>query len=340
MNLEKNEIIKKIYKMLSSYPWIAFGFQKDDIFSISFHGRPRQNYYTYMLLGEVYPSKLKEFLINNVFISHKYILICEYLPKSSQEFLQQHRINYIDSYDNIFIDTEMFFFHKESILKPRKSESQLKSLFSPKTSQILITMLSNDKKHYQVKELSYEANVSIGLVSKTKTLLLKHKLAKESDIGEFFLTSPKELLHIWKKYYKVPKAIKKSYYCSYFGTELEIKLAEFFQTTKFNPYEKIVLCSTSAAYRVAPYLRSKNIEMYANSSGLEQAINFFQLQEVNVGGNFIIMQTDEDNIFFKPYQTDNGIMCANLIQIILDLSTLNDRAIEASEYLEGKLYAS
>ena len=102
MNLEKSEIIEKIYKMLSSYPWIAFGFQKEDVLSISFHGRPRQNFYTYMILGEVYPSKIKEFFLSNN-ISNKHILICEYLPKSSQAFLQQHRINYIDSYGNIFI---------------------------------------------------------------------------------------------------------------------------------------------------------------------------------------------------------------------------------------------
>lgn len=339
MNLEKTEIIEKIYKVLSSYPWIAFGFQKDDLLSISFHGRPRQNLYIYMILGEVYPSKIKEFFLSNN-ISNKHILICEYLPKSSQEFLQHHRINYIDSYGNIFINTEIFFFHRESILKPRKSESPLKSLFSPKTSQILITMLSNHKKHYQVQELSHEADVSIGLVSKTKSLLLKHKLAKESDIGEFFLTSSQELLLIWKKHYKVPKITRKSYYCSYFGTELEIKLAEFFKTINFNPYVKTALGSTSAAYRIAPYLRSKTIEMYANTLGIKKAIDFFELQEVSSGGNFVFMQTDQNNVFFKPYQTDNGIICTNLIQIILDLSTLNDRAIEASEYLEGKLYAS
>lgn len=341
MELEKAEIIHKIHKMFSSYDWISFGIQEKNLFSISFYGRPRSNFFYSILLGEIYPSKLKEFFINNPIKRHQHVLICEFLPISSQKFLQKHRINYIDAYDNIFIDTDSFLFHKESILKPKKSVSSLKSLFSPKASQILTTMLSNLDKHYQVQELSNEALVSIGLTSKIKNLLIEKKMAKESHVGEFFLTAPQELLSIWKEHYKEPKFSKKSYYCSYFGSELEQKLIEFFTSEKrLNKYEKIALCSTSAAYRVAPYLRSKTIEMYANSIGAEQAIKFFDLTEVKNGGNFNLLSTDEEQVFFKPYQTDSGIICTNLVQLVLDLSTLNDRAIEASEYIERKLYAS
>ena len=136
------------------------------------------------------------------------------------------------------------------------------------------------------------------------------------------------------------KFIKKSFYCSYFGSELEKKLSEFSNEIEDIPKDKIVLCSNSAAYRIEPYFKSNSIEMYANSYGLESAMNFFDLREVRSGANFFILQTDEEQVFFKPYKTDNGIICTNLIQLILDLSTLNDRAIEASEYIERKLYAS
>ncbi|MER8280488.1 hypothetical protein [Acinetobacter baumannii] len=341
MSLEKRELISKVYRIFSSYEWISFGVQSENLFSISFYGRPRYNFSFSILLGEVYPSKLKEFLISNKINYQKHILVCEYLPVSSQEFLQETRINYIDSYGNTFINTDSFLFHKESVLKPKKSLSSIKSLFSPKASQILTTMLCNLNRHFQVQELSNEALVSIGLTSKIKNLLIENKLAKESHVGEFFLTAPQELLSIWKEHYKEPKLSKKSYYCSYFGSELEQKLIEFFTSEKrLNKYEKIALCSTSAAYRVAPYLRSKTIEMYANSIGVEQAIKFFDLTEVKNGGNFNLLSTDEEQVFFKPYQTDSGIICTNLVQLVLDLSTLNDRAIEASEYIERKLYAS
>lgn len=346
MSLEKDEVLKKAHKILSSYPWISFGFQKDSILSISIDNMPRQNYHVHILLGEFYPSKVKDLIFSSKpssasnYSSHKPIFICEFLPKSSQELLQKFKLNYIDSYGNIFIKSENFFLHKESLSKPKQSESSLKSLFSPKTSQVLITMLSNYQQEYKVQDLSLEADVSIGLVSKTKKILINNKLAKESMSGTFHLSAPKELVNIWKEHYKRIKFIKKSYYCSYFGSELEKKLCEFSNEIKDIPKDKIVLCSSSAAYRVEPYFKSNSIEMYANSYGLERAIEFFDLKEVRSGANFFILQTDAEQVFFKPYQTDNGIICTNLIQLILDLSTLNDRAIEASEYIERKLYAS
>ena len=84
--------------------------------------------------------------------------------------------------------------------KPITERREFKSLFTPKSAQVLRVLLRDPKRTWRVMDLAEAAKVSLGHVSNVRTALLDREWAQVVPEG-LRLSSPDALLDAWKSSY-------------------------------------------------------------------------------------------------------------------------------------------
>ncbi len=111
------------------------------------------------------------------------LLIAPYISDSVAAICQQEGIGWLDLGGNCELEFGGIWVERRSLPRKYKEERRLKSLYSPKASRILRVLLQGPLRPHKVEELSAEAGVSLGLVSKVRQVLLDQDLGEDSKEG-------------------------------------------------------------------------------------------------------------------------------------------------------------
>lgn len=126
------------------------------------------------------------------------ILIAPFISESVAQRCEEEQIGYLDLAGNGNLEFGGIWIHRQGIPRKYKELRPQKSLFTPKASRILRVLLQGPLRAYKVEELAQAANVSLGLVSKVRKLLLDQELVVETQDG-IALSQPDALLDAWVK---------------------------------------------------------------------------------------------------------------------------------------------
>lgn len=258
------------------------------------------------------------------------VLIAPYLSPVSRELCQQNGVSFLDFEANAHLAFSTVFIDRLSPNKPVSEKREFKSLFSPKSAQVLRVLLRDPKHVWRVTDLSKAAAVSLGHISNVRTALLDREWAKVVPEG-LHLTAPNELLDAWKAGYKSPVDQRFRFYTTLHGSAFDNSVRETFNSM---PTEaQVALASFSAAHWIAPYARTSTSFFYADKMALETIKQGLRLSSPVKGENVIVSVPKDCGIFIDAYEPAPGIRCTSLIQTYLDLSTGGERGEEAAEHL-------
>jgi hypothetical protein len=290
------------------------------IFEIKTIGQPRS--------ARVSASNLKELVSKNK--NYFGVFASTYISKETMKICLENNIGFIDIGGNCFFSFDNVFVNIEGKPNPFPSKNPLKTLFYPKSSRVIRALLSNPKKTWFIKDLSKEAEVSIGQAFKVKEKLLEEEYIQELQEFEFkkiTLQKPDALLKEWVKNYSYKKNIIKNYYSLDNVKTIENKIGNYCNLKKIN----YAFTLTSGASFVAPYLRYNKVFFYMvdNAETLTKDLNF---KEVTTGANIAILEPYDEGVFYKSQQINDVIVVSN-IQLYLDLKKYKERGEEAAEFL-------
>lgn len=192
---------------------------------------------------------------------------------------------------------------------------------SPLTSEV-ITVTSNPKKSWKTKDLSEEAQVSLGQVSNVKKLLADREWVRTKPEG-FVLTEPEALLLEWAENFKYQRNRVRGFYTVTAAPEIEADLASVCMRENLT----YALTSFSGAARIAPAVRQQRAVAYVKEGSVE-LVSLLGLKEVPSGGNVVLLTPYDEGVFYGAREID-GIRIACPIQIYLDLSSSRGRGEEA-----------
>jgi hypothetical protein len=212
--------------------------------------------------------------------------------------------------------------------KPEPERREFKSLFSPKSSQILRVLLRQPKQVWKVTDLAIAARVSLGHVSNVRTALLAREWAKIEPEG-LRLTAPDSLLDAWQSAYKAPVELELRFYTVLHGNSLEKAVRDLFE----NQIADVALSSFSAAQWISPFARTGTQHLYASPEALDVIEKKLQLSSSLRGENVIVSILKDPGILLDAYEPVPGIRCTSPVQTYLDLSVSGERGAEAAEHL-------
>jgi hypothetical protein len=258
------------------------------------------------------------------------VLIAPYLSPASRELCLENEISFLDFEGNARLAFGTVFIERLLSNKPEPKRREFKSLFRPKSAQVLRVLLRNPKQVWRVADLAVTAEVSLGHVINVRSALLDREWAKVVPEG-LRLTAPDALLDAWKSGYEPPVEQEMRFYTTLHGSALEQSIREMFASMPGNA--DATLASYSAAHWIAPYARTGTQYLYADTLTLEHIKQGLRLSSSLKGENVIVSLPKDRGVFLDVCEPVPGIRCTSPVQTYLDLSASGERGVEAAEHL-------
>lgn len=260
------------------------------------------------------------------------VLIAPYLSPASRELCRENGISFLDFEGNARLAFGTVFIERRISDKPVTERREFKSLFTPKSAQVLRVLLRDPQRTWRVTELAEAANVSLGHVSNVRSALLDREWAQVTPEG-LRLSSPDALLDAWKLSYALPME-QLRFYTTLHGSGFEKSVRELFETIPQEAH--IALASYSAAQWIAPYARTGVQFFYADKVGVVLLQKGLGLSSTAKGENVVVFLPREEGIFLDLIEPVPGLRCTSPVQTYLDLSKGGERGEEAADHLRRK----
>lgn len=258
------------------------------------------------------------------------IFIAPYLSPEAQAMCREQGVGFLDLQGNARLVFDGVFIERLVSDRPRAERRELRSLFKPKSAQVMRVMLRDPRRPWRVTELAAASKVSLGHVSNVRTGLLDREWAQVSDKG-LFISEPAALLDAWRDEYEAPVGKRMSFYTTLHGASFEDAAR---QVLRAGPAKgQAVFASFSAAHWLAPYGRTGTQYFYADPSGLEYLKSALKLSVSSKGENVLVTVLDDPGIFLDTVEPIRGAVCTSPVQTYLDLTQEGERGQEAAEHL-------
>lgn len=264
------------------------------------------------------------------------VLIAPYLSPEARALCREGGAAYLDLLGNARITFDGIFIERIVESKPRTERRALKSLFKPKSAQVLLALLQDPRRSWRVTELAKVSSVSLGHVSNVRAALLAREWAQVAEEG-VFLSDPDALLDAWRDEYEPPTGTRVGFYTTLHGAVLEKAVR---QALGSNPGSgNAIFASFSAAQWLAPYGRTGSQYFYADEEGLEKLKYHLKLSAISKGENVVVTQPNDKGLFQDSIEPASGIFCTSLVRTYLDLTAAGERGREAGDHLRRERLA-
>jgi hypothetical protein len=317
--------------------------EHDKIYNVDFTMRVKVREDSFLLACEVKSNGQPRFIRPAIIALHGYanvtkhnvvpVVIAPYLSPEVQEMCREHKINYLDFEGNAHIAFDYVYIERQVSSKPVTEKRGIRSLFQPKSAQVLRVLFRDPQRTWRVKDLAAESNVSLGHVSNVRTALLNREWAALKDAG-IYLSKPEDLLEAWRKAYTHPEGELMQFYTTLHGQRLEDSIRNHMSIRQDKGLA--IMASFTASQWLAPYGRTGMSYFYADHTGVEKLKEGLQLQLASKGANVVIIHPRDEGLFMDTIEPAKGAICTSPIQTYLDLSVAGERGQEAAEYLKAE----
>lgn len=258
------------------------------------------------------------------------IFIAPYISPAVRQLCEEKGVGYLDLEGNARIAFGSVFIERMVAEKPAAEQRELKSLFRPKSAQVLRTMLREPARAWRVTELSEISKVSLGHVSNVRTGLIDREWARASDDG-LVLSAPDALLDAWRESYTSPPGERLHFYTPLHGSTLEDAARGALSID--DGTGRAAFASFSAAQWLAPYGRTGTHYFFADEDGLRKLKAALKLAPASKGENVAVIVPKDLELLADTVEPAPGAVCTSPVQTYLDLSIAGERGAEAADHL-------
>jgi len=262
------------------------------------------------------------------------VFIAPYLSPAVRHMCVEAGVSYLDFEGNARISFAGVFIERDVADTPPTQQRELKSLFRPKSAQVLRTMLRECGRAWRVTELSELSGVSLGHVSNVRSGLLDREWATASE-GGLLLSDPDAILDAWRASYTASQGERLRFYTPLHGSALEAAARGALRAD--NSPKRAAFASFSAAHWLAPYARTGAHYFLADDEGLSKLQAALQLTPSSKGENVTVTIPKDLGLLADTVEPAPGAVCTSPVQTYLDLSLAGERGVEAADHLRREL---
>ncbi len=258
------------------------------------------------------------------------VFIAPRISPAVRQLCEDKGVSYLDLDGNARIAFGGVFIERMVPAKPAAQQRELKSLFRPKSAQVLRAMLREPGRAWLVTELSEFTGVSLGHVSNVRTGLIDREWARATHLG-LTLSDPDALLDAWRDIYTAPSGERLRFYTPLHGSALEDAARNVLNA--HNGPGRAVFASFSAAQWLSPYARTGTHYFFADQEGLRKLQAALNLVPSAKGENVVITIPKDLGLLADTVEPAPGANCTSPVQTYLDLSIAGERGAEAADHL-------
>lgn len=258
------------------------------------------------------------------------VFIAPYISPAVRQLCEEEGVAYLDLEGNARIAFGGVFIERMVPDKPAGEQRELKSLFRPKSAQVLRALLREPGRAWRVTELAEVSGVSLGHVSNVRTALIDREWARASNNG-LVLSALDALLDAWRDSYTAPLGERLRFYTPLHGSALEDASRSALGVD--DSPRRAAFASFSAAQWLSPYGRTGTHYFYADDEGLSKLQAALKLAPTSKGENVVVIVPKDLGLLADTIEPAPGAVCTSVVQTYLDLSIAGERGAEAAEHL-------
>jgi hypothetical protein len=262
------------------------------------------------------------------------VLIAPFLSSQAQALCREQGAGFLDLEGNVRLVFDGIYIERSVSGRPAVEHRELRSLFKPKSAQVLRTMLRDPARTWRVTELAEAAGVSLGHINNVKVGLLNREWGEVSDNG-LFLSNPNVLLDAWRDAYEPPAGRRMRFYSALHGAAFEQAVRQILRVGSEN--RQAIFASFSAAQWLAPYGRTGTQYFYADEAGVQVLQTALSLSSPSMGENVVVTIPKDEGLFRSTVEPARGAVCTDSVQTYLDLGAAGERGREAAAHLRHEL---
>jgi hypothetical protein len=258
------------------------------------------------------------------------IFIAPYLSPGAQALCREQDVGFLDLEGNARLVFGSVFIERQVASKPATDRRELRSLFKPKSAQVLRLMLRDPSQAWRVTDLARAAAVSLGHISNVRAGLLDREWAQVCEEG-LFLSEPGALLDAWRDAYEPPVGKRQTFYTTLHGSAFEEAARRALHAD--GEATLAAFASFSAAHWLAPYGRTGTQYFYADETGLKRLQSALKLSPTAKGDNVVVTLLNDSGLLRDTVEPAPGAICTSPVQTYLDLANAGERGREAADHL-------
>lgn len=258
------------------------------------------------------------------------VFIAPYLSPDAQALCREQGAGFLDLEGNARLVFDGVFIERQVASKPVADRRELRSLFKPKSAQVLRAMLRDPRKAWRVTDLAQASAVSLGHVSNVRVGLLDREWAQVSEEG-LFLSEPDALLDAWRDAHEPPVTKRLAFYTTLHGSAFEDAARQVLRLD--GEASLAAFASFSAAHWLAPYGRTGTQYFYAQEAGLDLLQSALKLSASSKGENVVVWLLKDTGLLRDTVEPAPGAICTSPVQTYLDLANAGERGREAADHL-------
>lgn len=262
------------------------------------------------------------------------VFMAPYLSPDAQALCREHGVGYLDLQGSARLSFHTVFIERQVASKPVADRREPRSLFKPKSAQVLRVMLRHPRQAWRVADLAQAAAVSLGHVSNVRVGLLDREWAQVSKAG-LFLSEPDALLDAWRDAYEPPAGKRLARYTTLHGSAFEEAARQVLRSDR--DAGLAAFASFSAARWLAPYGRIGTQYFYADEEGLERLQSALNLAAPAKGENVVITLLADAGVLRDVVEPAPGAVCTSPVQTYLDLASAGERGRESADHLRKEM---
>jgi len=208
------------------------------------------------------------------------------------------------------------------------SMRKAQNIFSRKASRIVRLLLIHPQEGWTIKDLSREAEVSIGFTHAVVMSLIDQGHVYRDDSYRLRVSNPVRLIQRWAAYHSY---VAMNRFLRYHTFEKNIEV--FLSNMRAAGDLEYALTVLAGALVVAPYVRPTTIHFYIKQKEkVKTWVELLDLRPVEMGGNVSIVLPYDEGVFYGVSQVA-GVNVVSKVQLYVDLFNYPARGEEAAEII-------
>jgi hypothetical protein len=256
------------------------------------------------------------------------IAVSQYISPDSASLLKRNGFGYLDLSGNCYLSFGNVLIQKEGKPNSRPSKRPLKSLFAPRATRIVRTLLVDAQHAWRLEELAKSADVSLGHAHNVVKRLEQLSWVDRGEHQRIQLIRPGDLLDGWVDSY----SYRLNHMETYFSPErVTRRLVGDIARAAQAEGRRYAFTLHSGAALVAPNVRLPAIHCYLEGNP-EPVARALGLRPGEGEANVYLMTPYDAGVFHAPIEK-GGVLVVSLPQLYADLYHYERRGREQAAHL-------
>jgi hypothetical protein len=258
------------------------------------------------------------------------VVVAPYVSEEGRRICKEEGIGFFDLSGNCLLAFNGTYIEVKGNPNQYPSERKFKSIFKGKSSRIPRVLLLKPDRRWTLRELAYEASLSVGQVFKVITRLEELDVIARKDKDGIRLAKPANLLDGWRNEYSYNLNEVWNFYSLSNVLVTEKSIADACQRQNV----RYALTLFSGVSRIAPFTRYNQAFAYVDDPPM--IAKRLDLKRVESGSNVILLKPYDEGVYYGSQVKDRLVIVSN-VQLYVDLYNYKGRGEEQAGFLRSQV---